>query len=424
MTGRRRSPGAGDTRRRLLRALAVPATNAVLPAAGAAATEADFPGQRTDFAPVGPGATLRFPRDHGAHRGYRIEWWYLTGWLMPAGASGTPSRAGEPSASRMPLEARGADGLRTAIGLQLTFFRIGTGYPAGNPSRFAPTDLLAGHAALMLPALKRPLTAQRLANAGGAGVRMREDDTDLAIGDWTLVRERDGGYATRLRDREFGWTLRVAPTDREPPWLQGEAGFSRKGPLPEQASHYYSRTQLRVSGRIDLDGPAARRAGAPAAREVDGVAWFDHEWSSALLADTATGWDWAGLNLHDGRSLVWFQVRSAAGGAPVHTHAALRDARGEVTELAQQAFVARRRWTSPVTNATYPIAPELRLRAAGGADWAIRLEPLMDDQEIDARASTGTVYWEGAVRVLEAASGREIGLGYLELTGYHRPVRL
>jgi predicted secreted hydrolase len=46
----------------------------------------------------------------------------------------------------------------------------------------------------------------------------------------------------------------------------------------------------------------------------------------------------------------------------------------------------------------------------------------MDDQELDARASTGTVYWEGAVRAL--SGGREIGRGYLELTGYGKPLTL
>jgi predicted secreted hydrolase len=53
----------------------------------------------------------------------------------------------------------------------------------------------------------------------------------------------------------------------------------------------------------------------------------------------------------------------------------------------------------------------------------LRLEPLFDDQEVDARQSTGTIYWEGAVRVSDA-SGVRLGLGYLELTGYHTPLRL
>ena len=46
----------------------------------------------------------------------------------------------------------------------------------------------------------------------------------------------------------------------------------------------------------------------------------------------------------------------------------------------------------------------------------------MDDQELDSRASTGTIYWEGAVRAIRA--GQEVGRGYLELTGYWKPLKL
>jgi predicted secreted hydrolase len=52
----------------------------------------------------------------------------------------------------------------------------------------------------------------------------------------------------------------------------------------------------------------------------------------------------------------------------------------------------------------------------------LELEPLMDDQELDARASTGTVYWEGAVRARQG--GQAAGRGYLELTGYGKPLEL
>ena len=36
---------------------------------------------------VRPERALSFPRDHGAHPGARIEWWYATGWLtLPDGS--------------------------------------------------------------------------------------------------------------------------------------------------------------------------------------------------------------------------------------------------------------------------------------------------------------------------------------------------
>ena len=40
----------------------------------------------------------------------------------------------------------------------------------------------------------------------------------------------------------------------------------------------------------------------------------------------------------------------------------------------------------------------------------------------DTRASTDSIYWEGAVRALQ--HDREVGRGYLELTGYWRPLKL
>jgi predicted secreted hydrolase len=53
----------------------------------------------------------------------------------------------------------------------------------------------------------------------------------------------------------------------------------------------------------------------------------------------------------------------------------------------------------------------------------IVLRPLMDDQENDASGSTGTIYWEGAVRAFDERN-QMLGRGYLELTGYGKKVRL
>ena len=94
-------------------------------------------------------------------------------------------------------------------------------------------------------------------------------------------------------------------------------------------------------------------------------------------------------------------------------HGARRDGRVRTLKPDEIRFAAKRTWRSPRTGIAYPVAMSV---AAGGVDVA--LEPLFDDQELDSRASTGTIYWEGAVRAL--AAGREVGRGYLELTGYGR----
>jgi predicted secreted hydrolase len=97
----------------------------------------------------------------------------------------------------------------------------------------------------------------------------------------------------------------------------------------------------------------------------------------------------------------------------------LRDADGRTRVFApgDVQFEPLRRWRSPRTEVEYPVAMRLR---AGEREFV--LEPLLDDQELDSRASTGVIYWEGAVMAKER--DRIVGRGYLELTGYWKPVRL
>ena len=352
-----------------------------------------FPGTSVQYPVVNPATRLQFPRDFGAHPDYRIEWWYLTGWLQD-------------SASDRPW------------GFQLTFFRLRTGYPDGNPSRFSPQHLVAAHAAVVDAGRGRHPQVHRLLNQGSPGVRISQQDTDCAIPGWQLSRSPDDHYQASVEEAAFGWALNLVPAQAQP-WLQGDAGYSRKGPEPEQSSHYYSRTQLRAEGRLRVDDGRSSEALA-----VRGVAWLDHEWSSTLLDERASGWDWAGLNLHDGRSLVWFRIRYADGrGEALFSYFALREANGQSRTLAAPAVEVDERWRSATTGAVYPVALSLIASPSGGLPAALRLRPLIPNQELDSRSSTGNAYWEGAVRVLDEAD-REIGVGYLELTGYHRGIRL
>lgn len=193
--------------------------------------------------------------------------------------------------------------------------------------------------------------------------------------------------------------------------LQGEAGYSRKGPLATQASYYYSQPQLAVHASITLDGKREQRTGH---------GWLDHEWSSTLLADEAAGWDWIGMNLDDGSALTAFSIRSQqANSAPLHAYASLRPRGGSVQTFGPREahFSTLAEWTSPRTRATWPVAREIRI-----GERTFVTQPLMSDQELDSRSSAGAVYWEGASRLVE--NGKPIGRGYLEMTGYVAPFRL
>jgi predicted secreted hydrolase len=47
------------------------------------------------------------------------------------------------------------------------------------------------------------------------------------------------------------------------------------------------------------------------------------------------------------------------------------------------------------------------------------IAPSLSDQELDTRATTGVIYWEGEAVVAATHYGRPVaGLGYVELTGY------
>jgi predicted secreted hydrolase len=333
------------------------------------------------FAQVNPRTVLSFPRDFGAHPDFRTEWWYATGWLQTA--DGNP------------------------IGFQVTFFRSATEHEATNPSQFAPKQLIVAHAAISDPAIGKLQHDQRVARAGFGLAQTSESTTDIKLGKWSMRREADGRYRVTLPARDFSFDLTLTPT--QPALLQGINGYSRKGPKPEQASHYYSEPHLQVSGSITRNGKPIT---------VSGSAWLDHEWSSTVLDAKAVGWDWVGVNLNDGRALMAFRIR-ASDGSSLWQHASLRDKNGRLQQFNGDAirFTPVRSWRSPRTQASYPV--ELTL-AIDQQRWLIR--PLQDDQELDSRLSTGAVYWEGAVTL--ERDGRREGRGYLEMTGYVKPLKL
>jgi len=351
-------------------------------AARAAAPASSATSGSSAFTAVTPGRALSFPRDFGAHPDFRTEWWYVTGWLKTG--DGKP------------------------LGFQVTFFRSATGIGSANPSAFAPRQLITAHAALSDPAAGKLAHDQHTVREGFGLAWAKAGDTDLKLDQWRMVRAADGSYTVDIASPQLNLQLKLAPT--QPVLLQGEDGYSRKGPAPEHASYYYSQPQLQVSGTV--------AAGGGAARTVDGVAWFDHEWSSQALDPQTQGWDWVGANLDDGSALMAFQIRNKQGGK-LWAHAVVRDAAGRITRYApdEVSFSPQQRWKSPRTLAVYPVATVL---ATGATRWQIA--PLQQDQELDSRRSTGAVYWEGAVTI--SRDGVPAGRAYLEMTGYDKPMTL
>lgn len=333
-----------------------------------------------EFAVVKPGVTLAFPRDQGAHPEFRTEWWYVTGWLKTA---------------------KGED-----LGFQITFFRSKLPGDTANPSAFAPRQIIFAHAAVSDPTHGKLRHAQRIARAGFGLAGAKTGDMAVKVDSWNLERRADGRMLAHIKGDDFGLDLVLTPTQAA--ILQGEGGYSQKGPSPLEASHYYSLPHLQVAGTVTRDG-------TPMA--VAGTAWLDREWSSTLLNPRAVGWDWLGLNMDDGGALTLFRVRDAKGG-DIWAGGSYRDKTGRQVRLGpgDVRFLPGRRWRSPRTGATYPVEPKVRVQLAGRT-LDLVITPLFDDQELDSRRGGGPVYWEGAVTV---PGGR----GYLEMTGYATALKL
>jgi predicted secreted hydrolase len=336
------------------------------------------------------GAVLSFPRDHGAHLAARTEWWYLTGWLGNPGAVNTPTH-----------------------GFQLTFFRSATGLPPVAGSRFSAPHLLFAHAAVTELPTGRHHHAQKLARFSGQPDAplgaAAQADTRVHLGAWQLRRTPSAAQPTHsiytARCNAGPFELQLSLQAPLAPLLQGEAGWSRKGPSEQAASHYITEPQLQATGQLSQGARAT---------PVQGKAWLDHEWSDQILGPDVVGWDWIGMNLFDGSALTLFQLRRRdgrrewAGGS----WRGPGQARAENFTPEQVAWAGSEPWRSPVSGAAYPL--RWRVNTPAGA---FEVQALAPAQEIDSRASTGAFYWEGLSELREP-QGQRVGLGYLEMTGY------
>jgi predicted secreted hydrolase len=252
---------------------------------------------------------------------------------------------------------------------------------------------------------------QRLARTGFGLAQASPGDTQVNLRDWQLQRlgpMDQSRYLARVHTEQFALDLTLNQT--QPLLLQGQAGYSRKGPMPEQASRYYSQPQLQLKGQLRWkDQPLA----------VTGQAWMDHEWSEQMLAPDAVGWDWIGMNLQDGGTLMAFRLRRRDG-STLWAGGSHRP-KGQPSrpfEPHEVSFQPGRRWQSPATGASYPMQWQITTPVG-----QFTVKSRLDAQELSAPQGIGNVYWEGLSDLLDA-QGHQVGQGYLEMTGYAAPLVL
>jgi predicted secreted hydrolase len=342
------------------------------------------------------------PRDDRPHDRL-TEWWYYTGHLQ------------HPAGGRWGFEfvifraERGAFPVSWASHLALTDERAGT-FRYDQRTEIGPqVDQSAGAGAgfgLAIGGLDPGRNAANTPSArpGSPSPGLPRPGEGPSPGPW-LMGGVDGldRLVADSAAADFGLALELQPV--RPPVLHDRDGWVDFGPAG--GSYYYSRTRMAAGGTL-------RTSSGPL--PVQGTAWFDHQWGD-FIAVGGGGWDWFAVNLDDGTDVTLSLVRASDGSYPV-VYGTLVDADGQVRHLPPGGFTVTPTgaWVSPRTGATYPAGWRLEIPAD---QLTIDLRPTVSDQELDTRATTGVVYWEGSQIVEARRAGRGLGgQAYVELTGY------
>lgn len=309
--------------------------------------------------------TIVFPRDEGLHADATTEWWYYTGHLD------------------------GADG--KLYGFEQVFFRAKRGALSG----------WAAHAAVTDSAVDRFSYDQRV-NIGDQGVLGHGGGIDFSLQDWSM---QGAGGTDAIRAAVPGFAFRLDLASQKPPVLHGHDGLTSNG--LGAFSSYYSLTRYDIHGEVTVDGHAV---------PCGGSGWMDHQWGTFSRFSDG-GWDWFALQLDDHSELMLYVIRDAAGVARLAI-ATLVDPDGRSHDIAEQVITVNftSTWTSAESGATYPGSWRIALP---DESMTLDVTPVMANQELDTRQSTGVTYWEGQALVSGLRGTQTVrGRGYVELTGY------
>ncbi|WP_254304015.1 lipocalin-like domain-containing protein [Shewanella sp. VB17] len=354
------------------------------------------PHANNTYTQVDKNKVIVFPQDHLAHDDFRQEWWYLTANLETEHGK--------------------------KIGLQWTQFRIAMTPVAphstllknqlatssnkpisikNNEPSWISNQLYMAHAAVT--SASQHFATEKWSRQHPQLANVSNHPFTVKIDDWRWISDGNTLFPATLEVTGEQFNYRLTLHSSAPYQRQGNQGYSVKTADGSVASHYYSQPYIQVSGNITLQGEE---------HNVTGQAWLDREWSSQFLNKTQAGWDWFALRLHDGSTLMLFQLRdqakSPANQSTANFYSARRmfaDGSGHNIASTNITLTALDWHTIDLTR--YPTS------------WQISIPSEHIDIKINAlnpnaKMSLTISYWEGPVLI----SGSHQGEGYLELTGY------
>lgn len=303
-----------------------------------------------------------FPRDHFAHRNYQTEWWYFTGNLE--------------------------NDSKRHFGYQLTIFRNGID-PKLN------RDIYMGHLAISDVKNKKFYSYEIFEDEIFALAGVDSNTQEIWLNDWNIKFSGDQIQIT-AKEGEIALDLKMK-TEKEIT-LQGEQGLSKKNAGEGNASYYYSITNLKTTGIIEI---------ADESYKVKGKSWLDREWSTSVLSKEQAGWDWFSLQFDNETELMFYQLRNKDGSIDLHSSGSFVDQSSEKRKVSIDDIEINKSKTCNYKSREFPCKWEIASEKLG---IDIAVTPYFEQQwhEFDIE------YWEGAVRV----EGSHSGSGYVEMTGY------
>ena len=288
------------------------------------------------------------PRDHGAHPGFGVEWWYTAGTVV--------DRHGRP------------------------YFWFATAWTngMGTIGRINVVDLRRDRIVLA----HEYIAATHL-KAGQRGIR---------AGDFALGWRPTGRWGRwSVAAGSGGGSLSLALRPGRAYVLNGRHGIIQQGPGGPSA--YYSEPRLYAHGVLDLHG---RRIA------VRGVGWLDHQWGNFAGSVGALRWNWFACQLADGRDLMLYQFLNAADRPSGLRAGKLVTRGGRVRHLTRFTAVGRGPWVQPPGAQTrYPLRWRVTVPSA---HLDLSLHALARDQfVVNALVPS---FWEGAETITHGPAGR------------------
>lgn len=320
-----------------------------------------------------------FPEDHNAHPGFRNEWWYVTGNV--------------------------ADKQGYELGYQVTFFRIALApNTSNNDSEWATNQLWMAHVAVSDIPQEKHFHQQRFSRQA-LGLAGSELDPAFRVWleDWQIIATSGAEFPWNIQIDTQDFALDLQLTHAKPLVLQGQQGLSQKGSQHGNASYYYSFSRMNTRGKIRINKQSYT---------VQGLSWFDREWSTSALDDNQVGWDWFALQFEDGHDLMYYQLRQSDGEADVTSSGKWIAKDGAVIDIAKEDVTLQpiKFWENQ-RGEKYPVVWEFAIPKLK-KQWLVQAR--FPEQMMD----TGISYWEGAVEVVDKQTQQRVAKGYLEMTGY------